>query len=242
MLTVSELLKASMRVAQVIQKGEEPDAGEMADALEALIIMLHSWSARRLMVRANVPEIFPLVSGVSSYTIGVGGVFNTPKPYKIATAFVRDTNNMDYPVDIIDMGTYQRLEDKLVATGRPEVLMYDPGLAQQDPQLGTIMVYGIPDTAYTLGITSQKPFTDFTTISDDVTFEPPYEEAIKFEMAVRLWIEYHKNPVPPDVHILANEAMHVVESMNSVTVRSVTDVPGVKYSMPYNIYVGSYTQ
>lgn len=239
MLSVSDLIKASMRVAQVIQKNEEPDAGEMDDALQALLIMLHSWSARRLMVRAHIPETFTLTANKGVYTIGVGGELNTTKPYKISSAFIRDSNSVDYPLNIMDMGYYNDLQDKLIAVGRPEVLVYDPGAAQQDPQLGKINLYEIPDVVYTLGITGQKPFTDFTTIADDVTFDPPYEEAIKFELAVRLWPEYHKGPVPADIHILANEAMHTVEAMNSSTPRSVTDLPGVKYSQPYNIYTGS---
>jgi len=241
MFTVSELITASMRVAQVIQKGEVPDAGEMADALEALTMMLHSWSARKLLVRANIPETFSLVANTRTYTIGVGGAFNTSKPYKIVTAFTRDTNNVDIPVMVGDMNTYQGLSDKLTSAGRPDILVYDPGAAQQDPQLGTIYLYSIPDAAYTLGITSQKPFVDFTDLSDDVTFDPPYEELIKYELAVRLWPEYHKGPVPQDVHYLANEAMHVVESMNAVTVRSVTNLPGVKRAGVYDVNIGPYS-
>ena len=242
MLTVSELLKAAMRTAQVIRKGEEPDAGEMADALEAMTIMLHAWSARKLLVRANIPETFTLVANTRTYTIGVGGTFNTSKPYKIVTAFIRDTNNVDTPVLIRDMNTYQGISDKLTSIGRPDILVYDPGAAQQDPQLGTIYLYSVPDVAYTLGITSQKPFVDFTDLADDVTFDPPYEELIKYEMAVRLWPEYHKGPVPQDIHILANEAMHTVESMNAVVVRSTTDLPGVKGGGgTYDINVGPYS-
>ena len=240
-MIVSALIKAAMRIAQVIRKGEDPDAQELTDAQEALEIMLHSWSARRLLVRANVPETFPLAPNIASYTIGVGGVFSTSKPYKIATAFVRDSNNVDTPLDIVGMEYYQGLSDKALSVGRPEMLVYDAGNAQQSPQLGTIVLYSIPDAVYTLGILSQKPFTDFASLTEDVTFDLPYEEAIKYELAIRLWPEYHSTPIPVDIHMMANEAMHVVESMNAISVACGTDLPGTKNMTPYNIYTGEYS-
>ena len=240
-LYVADLIKASMRVGRILRKDEEPDADEMNMALQSLTIMLHSWSARKLMVRSNVEEMFDVQAGINTYTIGIGGAFNTSKPYKITNAFIRDSNMVDQPLDIVPMEFYQSIMDKGITTSRPDMLVYDPGAAQQATQTGAIILYGIPDIGYKLGLLSQKPFTDFTSIRDKVTFDLPYEEAIKYELAVRLWPEYHKEPVSNDVYALANEAMHVVESMNSNTPVSVTDLPGVKRPYQYNIYVGSYS-
>lgn len=239
---VRDLIKASMRVAGVIEKSEEPTDDEMNDALSTLSTMLRSWSVRHLMVRATVQESLVLTPGKEDYTIGVGGNLNTTKPFKITSAFTRDSNNSDYGVDIVTKEVYDSYRDKAISQARPEALYYDPGTAQQTVQTGTIWLYNIPDssTVYTLFINSQKPFTDFTSINDTVTFEPPYEEAIKYELAIRLWREYHSagSDIPQDIWILAKEAMHTVEMMNVVTYIAGMDIPGVKQGQVYNIHTG----
>jgi len=240
-LTAGDLIKAAMRLAQVLQKGEDPDDGEMQDGLQAMSMMLHSWAAKKLMVRANVQESFPLSAGVASYTIGVGGTFNTSKPLAITSAFLRDANNVDTGIDVITREVYDSYQDKAISVARPVAICYDPGLAQQAVQTGTILVYYIPDgiTPYTLFIDSQKPFTEITAITDTMTFELPYEEAIKYELALRLWPEYHKGDPPQLLMMMANEAMHTVETMNATPIIAGLDLPGTK-GMSYNIYTGGY--
>ena len=195
------------------------------------------------MVRATIKEHFPLTAGKGDYTIGIGQDFNTSKPIKIVGGFIRDGNNMDSGLDIITEDIYDSYQDKSISLARPVALFYDPGLTQQSVQTGTIRLYYIPDdsTSYTLYIDETKPFSDISSILNQVTFEPPYEEAIIFELAIRLWPEYHevKVPVSKDLYMLANEAMHTVETMNSVQLISSMELPGSGGPI-YNIYIGGY--
>lgn len=238
-LTVRELLLASMRVAQVLRKGEDPDAQEMEEALGALKMMLQLWSTRKLLVRATVPENFALTANVGSYTIGVGGAFNTSKPIGIENAFIRDSNNLDYPLDIRPMEFFNSIGDKAVTVARPEILFYDPGLTQQATQTGTISLYGIPDTVYTLYIRSKKYFTDPLTITETLTFDSAYNEPIKYNLAMRLWGEYHKGDPPSLMVMLADSGVTMLEALNSTPVLSQMDLPGCNMS-PYNVYTGNY--
>ncbi len=242
---VSTLIKAAMRTCGALNKGEDPDAGELQDGLEALTFMLRSWAARRLLVRALIQQNFPLTALKGSYTIGSGGDFNTTKPISVKSAFIRDSNTLDTGLDVVTRDVIDSFMDKGVSYARPIMLCYDPGEAQQATQTGTILLYQIPDNTspYTLYMDVQRPFTDFTTINDVVTFDPPYDEAIKYELAIRLWREYHsvKEPVPRDLYELANEAMHTVENMNSRQIVAGLDLPGMKGNV-YNIYTGGYDQ
>ena len=241
-LTVTSLIYSAMRKIGVMAKSETPTADEMNDALQALNLMLESWSARSLMVRGTIRESFPLTAGVASYTIGPTGTFITSKPVAIDQAFVRDTSNLDTGMDVVTLQEYNDYQDKAIATGRPIALSYDPGAAQQANQLGTIMVYYIPDasTAYTLFIESQKPLTDFATITDAVTFEPQYAEAIVYNLALRLHPEYFDDgrPISPLLLASARAAMCVLEKSNAVQPISAMDVPGRK--AVYNIYSDIY--
>jgi hypothetical protein len=242
-LKVSDILKASLLIGGAIRKGEAPAADEMADALQFLTFMLHSWGARKLMIRSITEEHFPLTVNIGSYTIGSGGAFNTTKPIKITGGFVRDSGNMDTPLAILTKAEWDAYEDKAISIARPDSLYYDPGAAQQTTQLGTVHLYCIPDgsSTYNLYINSTKLFTDYANINANLTFEPPYELAIVYELAILLWRQYHKAsvPVPRDVYEIANEAMHTVEAMNATRVVAKTDLPGQKTGV-YNIYTGDY--
>ncbi len=240
-LQVSDLLRMALQKGGAIRKGESPDAGEMQDAMTALVIMLHSWAARRLLVRATIQESVATVDGVGTYTVGMGGALNTTKPLKIVSAYIVDSNNLKTPVSVVSKDVFDSYRDSLVSEGRPISLYYDPGAAQQAVQTGTISLYPIPDAVYTLYINSTKPFTDFTDIADTITFEPPYEEAILYSLAVRLWPEYHKAEisVPASIYEVMREAMDIVETMNSVQVVCGMEIPGGGGG-GYNIYTGGY--
>lgn len=230
-----------MRLAHVIEKAEEPPADEMNDALEALNIMLRSWSARSLVVRALTQIVIPLTAGKYQYTIGLSGADKTSaKPLKITGGFVRDSNNIDTGLDVITREIYDSYQDKVISVARPVALYYDPGLAQQSAQKGTVNLYYIPDaiTAYTMYLDGLVELNDVN-LADVSTFEKPYERAIKYELAMELWPEYHKGNPPEIVARTASEAMHIVESMNAVQIVAAVDLPGTK-GTSYNIYTGGY--
>lgn len=238
-LTVRELILASMRAAQVLRKGEDPDSQEMEEALSTLKMMLQLWSTRKLLVRATVPENFALTANVGTYTIGVGGAFNTSKPLSIEDAFLRDNHNLDYPLDIRPMEFFNSIGDKAVTVARPEILFYDVGAVQQATQTGTISLYGIPDTVYTLYIRSKKYFTDPLAITETLTFDDAYNEPIKYNLSMRLWGEYHKGDPPSLLVHLADSGVTMLEALNSTPVMSQMDLPGCKQST-YNVYTGNY--
>lgn len=218
---VSDIVRYAMLKSGVIRKNETAASDETADALAELNIMVSSWSARRLMSGAAVPENFSLTYNVAAYLIGAGQTWNTVKPSRIVGAFVRDSSNVDSPCDIITLDTYDSLRDKATLVGRPSRVMYNPGIAQQATQIGTVTVYPIPNNTggitYKLYISSTKPFTAFAALGDTVTYDEVYIEAMIYELAIRLWREYHsiEVPVPADILRVADSAMLAIENLNA---------------------------
>jgi hypothetical protein len=226
---VKDLIKASMRVIGVLAKSESPEDDEYTDTLQALNFMMDSWSVRSLLVLGSILEGFPVVANTRSYTIGPGGVFNTTKPTKIDFAFVRDTDNNDAPLDIYEQTVYNAIEDKITAVARPMLVYFDPGYTQQVTDLGTLFLYPIPDKPYTLFIGQQKPLTNFNSIDDLVSIQPAYYEAIKYQLAIRIYREFHEHnrPIPDDIIKLASSALLTIESMNSKQVIATMDFPDI---------------
>lgn len=240
-MLVSDMLNASARVLGVLGKGETLDTYETADGLQALNMMLDAWSAERLMLAGMTLENFPLVAGTASYTIGSGQTFNTTKPLKINDAYIRDSNKNDYPLDIISEEMYDSLPDKDYAISLPEYLFYDRGETEQATQTGTIYLYSIPDKPYTLFIDSQKILSEFASAAVSFTLEAPYEEAIKFNLAIRQFYEYYplKMPIPKDLKDLAEDSKANIKRLNHQLQVATLDLPGRKGM--YNIETDSYT-
>jgi hypothetical protein len=229
-LTAQDIIKASMRKLGILAKSETPSNDELQDGLQALNVMIDEWGSQKLMGTATVRESFPLVANQTTYTIGVGGNFNTSTPYDIDYAFYRDSANVDYPLDIITREEFQGYSDKAIVQARPLSLFFDPGVTQQANQSGTINLYFTPDASspYTLFIDSQKPFTEFASLTTTVTFPPSYVKALVYNLAIEIAPEYEGTIVPRIVEMLAVESKENLESTNSVRVVSILDLPGKK--------------
>ncbi len=239
-LQVQQLIKSALQDIGALAKSESPTADELTDGLTKLNTMIDAWSVRSLMVLGTILEGFALTAGKQAYTIGIGGDLNTPKPSKITDGFIRDGNNEDTGLDILTREEWDSITDKAIATGRPTALFFDPGITQAGVQTGVVNLYPNPDASspYTLFIGEQKGLTEFQAPTDTVTFQSAYYEALEYNLAIRLWRQYHEDarPIPQDLRDLALSSMHVVEMMNARQPTSVIEVPGKR--VPYNILTG----
>jgi hypothetical protein len=239
--TSADIIKSAFRIIGVIGKSEVPTADEMQDGLQSLNLMLEMWSARRLIVRGTIQFSNLLTAGQFSYTIGAGGDFNTAKPIAITSGYVIDASGLSTGLDIISQEEYDSYSDKFISISRPIALCYDAGAAQQAVQTGTCWIYPIPDTTpYFLVLQLQVALTDFTSLADSVTFEAKYGEAMKYELAKRLWREYHESasPIPGDIMDLAAKALCVIEKTNHVLPVAAIEVPPRK--SVFNVFSGDY--
>lgn len=229
-ITAQQLIKVAMQDIGVLAKQESPSADEIADGLLKLNVLIDAWSVRSLVVLGAALEGFALTGGKRAYTIGVGGDFSTEEPSRVTDAYVRDAAGTDTPLDIITQGEYDRLPDKTISSGRPMALFFDPGPVQAAVPSGVVNLYPAPDasTQYTLYLGEQKPLSEFARPTDAVTFQPAYYEALEYNLALRLWRQYHEEDraIPPDLVTLARDAMKVIETMSSRTPTAVIEVPG----------------
>lgn len=176
MATAQDIIEAAFRKAG----NNTPTAAHLANGLESLNNLLGSLSAEKLMVQGVVSETHTLVVGTNNYTFGTGGDINSARPNDIIDAFIRDSDNQDYPVELISQKEYNNIVDKTIQ-GRPYRLFYD-----NEYTLGKVYLYYTPDTAETLHIDSWKPITELAALGTTVALPSEYKRMLVFNLAVDL--------------------------------------------------------
>lgn len=207
MTTPRDVIKGSLELIGALAPNESVDGEEISGLYSRLNRMLSSWSTQGALIYADTLVEFTLTANDGIYTIGTGADINTPRPLRIKTAYVRDTDQ-DYPIEIIDEYKYSLISQKDLQSSYPEALYYNP-----DYPSGTIKLYPYPGAAYTLFMEVEQALTQFTGLSQTISFPEGYEEALEYNFAVRIAPIYGK-PVPMEVVEIANDTLANIKRAN----------------------------
>jgi hypothetical protein len=226
MTTAFSIVKGAMQKLGVITKSETPSSDEADDGLVLLNDLISSWSTKSTIIMSRTLETFPL-TGAASYTIGIGGAFNTAPPVQIVRAYVRN-GTLDTELLQITQESYENITLK-TQTGIPECFVYDNAYP-----LGTIKLYPIAQSGYTLYILTEKPLTQFSTLSTDVELPSGWRRALVSNLAIEMAPEYSQ-PVPPLLQQSAIESLGQIKRQ-IIKARSKNTINQI----PKNIYTGWY--
>jgi hypothetical protein len=232
MTTALDLITDAMEEAGILTKTESPSDEEVQTGLNRLNRLISSWSNTTNLVFERVTESFPLTTLDTTYTIGSGGDFNTVRPTKIIQAHIQD-NNITYNLEVVTDRIYQSVTYKTIG-GLPELLNYT-----NEYPLATINIYPAPSTTYTLFLTSEKPLTSYATINTTVDLPSGWEDALTYNLAVRLCPVYGQ-PVDPELKALARETKAMI-SLNSLRNNPLQSQPTPGRGANNNVYSGYYT-
>lgn len=202
--TAQTLIKSALRVIGALATGETPTNDELNDGLQAMQFMFRHWSAKNIRLYYITKTTHTLGSS-TYYTIGSGGDMDETRPVSIRGGYVTDSNSFDHVLTIIDERRYNSLSLKSL-TGTPEYLWYSP-----EYPLGKIYLW--PIGGGTLNLDCLKPLSEPTLITSSISFPPEYDEAIKYNLAIRLAPEYGK-AVSQEVKELAISNMRDIEDRN----------------------------
>ncbi len=191
-------------------------AGILTQMLGILNDMLDSWSNESLTCFAISEQTGALVAGKRVYTIGSGGDFNITRPIRLITgpgaAYLVDTNNNRYPVDVIPQDQWNLLWNlDSVTSNLPDRIFYDP----QFP-LGIINVYPMPNLPITLYFDSYLQLSEFAALSTPVSLPPGYKKAIQDNLALE-FVPYFKSDsyqIPPHLALIASTSKANVKRSN----------------------------
>ena len=208
--SVKEMCIAAMQEIGVLAGAEEPHPDDLNDVLMRFNQMMGRWGAKKLMVPASTSENFSLEVGTASYSMGSGGTASSVRATQVTNCFIRDSGNIDHPVDILSEEEYNEITDKTLQ-GRPYKVFYDPSFA-----LGYLRFYYTPDAVETVYIESIKPLTGVTLANVTNSFNLPreYDEAVRLNLAVRISRMFGKS-VTPDLATDAEDAYNDILILNA---------------------------
>lgn len=237
MATAADLIKSSLRLIGAIASGETPTAAEQADAFAVLNQMLDSWSTQELAIYAKVREEFSLTAGQQLRTMGASGNFATTRPVLIEAATIEDQSSSgtpEYPLDIIYVQQWAGITQKSLESTFPQTLYVEDTY----PNLN-LYFWPVPSAANKVVLYSLKPLTAFASTATTISYPPGYEEALRYNLAIRLAPEFGLN-ASPDVVALAMEFKANIKRKNIKPEFLKCDGALLSNNHSYNIYRGEY--
>lgn len=205
MTTARDIINAAYRKINVLGQGSTLTSEEANDALTEMNDMIAMWSTQGALIYTETKETFTL-TGALSYTIGTGGDFSTDIPVDIMAAHVTYADN-DYPLQIIDSREYSSITDK-DQSGTPRQLYFDSNYP-----LANIYLWPVNYSGTTLTLFSQKPLTEFASLTTDVSMPPEYRTALVHNLAVRMAPEYERE-ASMTVKGIAKKSLDLIKAQN----------------------------
>jgi hypothetical protein len=214
MATARTIINRALRLNGIVGIGKAASNEEAEDCRIALNAMLEQWSIDSNTIYEIVDETQTITASTGTYTIGASATWNTTRPVRIETLYVRDSSGDDYAVSQIDNHRYQAIGDKTQTNLLPD----------RFPQ-AVIKFWPVPTQNLTALLTSWKQFSAFADLTAAVSLPPGYEDALAWNLAVYIAPEYGIDARPT----VQQEAIKTLDRIKRVNLR----VPTL--SMPFDL-------
>jgi len=236
MAIVNDITKRSLRLLNVLAAGDTLKASPAADGLAILNNLIESISNEEDMQYGRTQITHTLTASDGSYTIGASGDITTTWPMRIETAFIRDTDSNDYPMQIINSEQYSTLWLKTLETTYPFYLYYN----RQWPN-GTLKLFPEPSSALTLVLNVWPQISTFAAGTTTVSLPPGYERFFEYALAIELAPEYGREAKVPFLEKQMNKArMQIAISNGTETPILRSDATALLSKGAFSIRTGDY--
>lgn len=219
-----DIINKALRLAGVLASGETADAHMANDGLVTLNTFLDSLSNESLTMESEETIVIDL-DGSQAYLIDpLNGYPAIDRPIDIHYAFYRNSESIDYPIDIVTTGEYMALPDKSLTGDVIEWIW----TSATGSSMG-VLVYPIASTGQ-LHLVSHVKFIQFGTIASNVNLGIGYQRMIEYGLASEFMVEYGLvNP--------AIEAKYIEAKANIKRTNTKPDV--MRVSVPFGGYQGA---
>jgi len=216
--TCATLVNAGLRIAGITGRPlRVPSTDQSTEAIGVLNRMLGSWNIAPLRIFSETISTFPLVAGQQTYFIGpTGPDFIAPRPIDITRANIILANTgvvpIHYHLTILEVVDWAELTMPALTSGAwPTRLYRDRAMPNS-----RLYLYPVEGEGDTLELFTPLALQQFLALTDTVSLPDGYEDAITFNLAVRLAAYYPTQAqMAPNVPGIAAESLARVESANA---------------------------
>ena len=227
-MTAKRIIEGALRTIGVLASGEEAQPSEIQDGLEALNGLLSTWNNVSLLIPSITTRTFDLKDS-KTYTYGIGGDFDAPRPIAIQFAQFQDIYSYFYTCEIYNNQTWA-MNDRPVQI-RPLGCYFEPSYP-----LAVVHFPTAPYTTDKFRVQVLEPLTYISSPLDSFTLPDGYERALRLNLAIELASEFGTQPGPMTVQ-LAQEAKHTLEIKNTKVELMTFDFQSTSTTI-YNIIQG----
>jgi hypothetical protein len=211
----NDVVTIAFQLIGVLDPGETPSATELTDGFQRLNDMLANWALERLNLTGNVVAVYSLLTGTPTYTMGPSGTLATTRPLHVTEATILQPaaggGNIRQPLTLLTEKEWAALpfRDSTFATN-PISMWFNPTFP-----LSTVNLYPVPtfSSARSIELHTWSTIASFGDQSTDVPFQPGYDRAIRYNLALELAGEYAAMPSAQVVQIAA-EAKAALRMLN----------------------------
>lgn len=203
----------------VFMPGGTIPAADAQFALRALNKLASSLLLQPLTMPFTDREVFSVVAGTSTYSIGPGGNFDTIKPASIERAALllptsgATIGTTEIPLGILTDDAYQDIRQKSLQAPMFTQLAYNQTYASG---LGEIFLYPTPNvTTYKLVIYRGDVIQGFANLTTFYDFPAGYYDLLQYGLEKRLAPSYGGTRWTPLLEAQLREAITLVKRQNS---------------------------
>lgn len=207
MATCLDVISRGLRLIGVVSPSDAISGADVETGMSVLNDLLKSMGLFRALAAGPTEEVFALQPNVANYTIGVGQTFDTALPVQIDdSTFVR-IGTIDYRLQMIDGEQWAAIPLKQVGSYVPDRLYF-----YRQADYGELRFYPTPGSGCDLHLRSWKPFSGYTSDSDELNLPAGYERLLGYVMAEELAPEYGRE-APLSVQKKAAGARHQIKAV-----------------------------
>jgi hypothetical protein len=213
--TARDILTLAFKEAGVLGVGQTLLAEDVNDGFTYLRRMMQQWQKKRWLI-PGLTTVSALGNDLKSNTIGPGGHWDYPiRPDKIQSAYMVQQNTGQTPVSIplrliFAKEDYDRITLKDLNT-YPGAVFYDN---LWTGGVGNVYVWPIPSATYRIYLTIKTDLGWPGDIDSDFDLPLEYEEAIHYNLALRLCSGYQLQP-QDETKRLARASLNTIKVSNT---------------------------
>lgn len=226
MATAYDIIRSALLLNGAVAADQTLSASDAADGLTALNDMIESWSLDDTIIYTLQPITSTTVANQDYVTLGT-------RPIRILSAQIRDSASIDHNMIEVGYDDYRQISNKVVQSYFPEIIYCDYAYPS-----ATVKFWPVPAAAYVCTFTVHAPFAGFAALTDDVSFPPGYQRALRYNLALEL--AQYASATPQKVEDIAREALMLIKVANKRTTTLQNDPTHGGRSGRTNIYSNTF--